>query len=474
MIKLVKGLMTCGVIVALAGCQMTPVPQMTEPEFEDVTVHDPSVIKDGDEFYVIGSHMMFAKSSDLMKWEQVQSSVAEDQLFDDIHKELANEFEYAQTDTLWAGDIVQLKDGRYYMYYCFCQGTSPLSVLGVAVSDNVDGPYEKVESFLYSGTSPQFGETYNATKDPNVIDPDVFYDEEGKLWMVYGSYSGGIYIMEMNEETGLPKDRDSYGTKLIGGNHSRIEAPYIQYNKDTGYYYLFLSFGGLDSYGGYNMRVARSKTPNGPYEDSEGNLMSEVMGQPNTTFDDLSIEPFGVKLMGNFSYTEDDGLSNDGYVSPGHNSVYYDEEKNEYYLIFHTRFLNSGEEHSLRVHQIWFTEAGWPVVSPLRYGAEKIADYTKNQEAGTYDLISFTKEISDAIVEPVTVTLEKNGKITGSQTGTWQSAEKNTKKDSQVVVDGVNFKGKFISAWDSRQEAQVMCFTGTSDDGIPVFLVGRK
>ncbi|WP_424685540.1 glycoside hydrolase family 43 protein [Enterococcus sp.] len=474
MIKLVKSLMTCGVIVALAGCQMTPVPQMTEPEFEDVTVHDPSVIKDGDEFYVIGSHMMFAKSSDLMKWEQVQSSVAEDQLFDDIHKELANEFEYAQTDTLWAGDIVQLKDGRYYMYYCFCQGTSPLSVLGVAVSDNVDGPYEKVESFLYSGTSPQFGETYNATKDPNVIDPDVFYDEEGKLWMVYGSYSGGIYIMEMNEETGLPKDRDSYGTKLIGGNHSRIEAPYIQYNKDTGYYYLFLSFGGLDSYGGYNMRVARSKTPNGPYEDSEGNLMSEVMGQPNTTFDDLSIEPFGVKLMGNFSYTEDDGLSNDGYVSPGHNSVYYDEEKNEYYLIFHTRFLNSGEEHSLRVHQIWFTEAGWPVVSPLRYGAEKIADYTKNQEAGTYDLISFTKEISDAIVEPVTVTLEKNGKITGSQTGTWQSAEKNTKKDSQVVVDGVNFKGKFISAWDSRQEAQVMCFTGTSEDGIPVFLVGRK
>src|SRR5699024_3515211 len=142
-----------------AGCQMTPVPQMTEPEFEDVTVHDPSVIKDGDEFYVIGSHMMFAKSSDLMKWEQVQRSVAEDQLFDDIHKELANEFEYAQTDTLWAGDIVQLKDGRYYMYYCFCQGTSPLSVLGVAVSDNVDRPYEKVESFLYSGTSPQFGET---------------------------------------------------------------------------------------------------------------------------------------------------------------------------------------------------------------------------------------------------------------------------------------------------------------------------
>ena len=41
------------------------------------------------------------------------------------------------------------------------------------------------------------------------------------------------------------------------------------------------------------------------------------------------------------------------------------------FLIFHTRFPNSGENHSVRVHQMYFTEDGWPVVSPLRYSNEK-------------------------------------------------------------------------------------------------------
>jgi len=338
-------------MVLLSGCTASAVEEvLSPPEFADVSVHDPSVIKADDTFYIIGSHMQFAKSQDLMKWEQISNSVSEDTLFENIREELAEEFEYAQTDTLWASDIQQFKNGKYYLYYCLCQGTSPLSVMGVAVSDSIEGPYEKVESFLYSGTSPQFGEAYNAAIHPNAIDPHVFYDNEGKLWMVYGSYSGGIFILEMDDETGLPKDRNSYGTHLMGGNHSRIEAPYIQYNQENGYYYLFTSFGGLDADGGYNLRVARSKNTDGPYEDSQGNPMAEVKGKFGTVFDDASIQDFGTKIMGNFLYTENTSNEGVGYVSPGHNSTYYDEETNQYYLIFHTRFPNSGEYHSVRVH----------------------------------------------------------------------------------------------------------------------------
>lgn len=472
--KLGRYLILGGAVLLLSACGAEAVPTLKEPVFEEASVHDPSVIKDGDNFYVIGSHMMFAKSPDLMSWEQLQGSVAEDRLFDDIRKELSSEFDYAKTDTLWAGDIIRLKDGRYYMYYCLCQGTSPLSVLGVAVSDQIDGPYKKVESFLYSGTSPQFDTDYDATTDPNVIDPHVFYDETGKLWMVYGSYSGGIYILEMDETTGLPKDRNSYGKRLIGGNHSRIEAPYIQYNKDTGYYYLFLSFGGLDSYGGYNMRVVRSKSPDGPYEDSQGNSMETVMGRSNTSFDDVSIEPYGVKLMGNFTYTKDDGMTNDGYVSPGHNSVYYDEKTDRYFLIFHSRFPNSGEQHLLRVHQMWFTEEGWPVVSPLRYGDETIGAYQEKQLIGTYDLIRFTKDISDQIAEPEEIRLAKRGQVNGAVSGSWQAAADNSRQDAALTIAGENYKGRFISAWDTRQKKQVMSFTGTASDGTPVFLIERK
>ena len=39
---------------------------------------------------------------------------------------------------------------------------------------------------------------------PNCIDPTVFYDEQGNLWMTYGSFSGGIYILPLVEETGMP------------------------------------------------------------------------------------------------------------------------------------------------------------------------------------------------------------------------------------------------------------------------------
>ncbi|MCD4960593.1 glycoside hydrolase family 43 protein [Enterococcus casseliflavus] len=471
-----KFLFSCvPLMVLLSGCTASAVEEvLSPPEFADVSVHDPSAIKADDTFYIIGSHMQFAKSQDLMKWEQISNSVSEDTLFENIREELAEEFEYAQTDTLWASDIQQFKNGKYYLYYCLCQGTSPLSVMGVAVSDSIEGPYEKVESFLYSGTSPQFGEAYNAAIHPNAIDPHVFYDNEGKLWMVYGSYSGGIFILEMDDETGLPKDRNSYGTHLMGGNHSRIEAPYIQYNQENGYYYLFTSFGGLDVDGGYNLRVARSKNPDGPYEDSQGNPMAEVKGKFGTVFDDASIQDFGTKIMGNFLYTENTSNEGVGYVSPGHNSTYYDEETNQYYLIFHTRFPNSGEYHSVRVHQMFFTEAGWPVVSPLRYSEETIADYTKNQVTGVYTLISFDKFLTDDLKEPQEITVEKNGTIKGDRTGTWELAEKNSQEDSSVVIDDTVYKGKFLSGWDENQQKQVMTFTGTSEAGVPLFIVRNE
>lgn len=49
--------------------------------------------------------------------------------------------------------------------------------------------------------------------------------------------------------------------------------------------------------------------------------MIDVRGKEGTLFDDRSIEPYGVKLMGNFSFN-----NKNGYVSPGHNSAFYDEK----------------------------------------------------------------------------------------------------------------------------------------------------
>ena len=191
--------------------------------------------------------------------------------------------------------------------------------------------------------------------------------------MVYGSYSGGIFILELDRATGFPLPNQAYGKKLIGGNHSRIEGAFILFSPESDYYYLFLSFGGLDANGGYNIRLGRSRNPDGPYFDAAGNDLTNVAGVPGTLFDDVSIAPFGVKLMGNWQFLPVAGepaAASTGYRSPGHNSAYYDAKTGRHFLVFHTRFAGRGEQHQVRVHQLYMNADGWLVASPHRYAGE--------------------------------------------------------------------------------------------------------
>ncbi|GAF63168.1 beta-xylosidase [Bacillus sp. TS-2] len=446
------------------------------PVFKEASVHDPSVIKVEDTFYVFGSHLAAAKSKDFMQWEQITTHVHEgNKLIPNVYEELSEALEWANSDTLWAADVIQLDDGRYYMYYNACEGSSPRSAMGIAVADHIEGPYENLGIFLKSGMwgeeSENSGEIYDPQKHPNVIDPHVFFDAENRLWMVYGSYSGGLFILEMNSETGFPLEEQGYGTKLIGGNHARIEAPYIQYHPDTEHYYLYMTFGGLDTTGGYNMRVARAENPEGPYYDAEGNNMLDVYSDPTLPlFDDQSIEPYGVKLMGNFLFKRElgeagSGIGN-GYISPGHNSVYYDEEKNEQYLIFHTRFPQRGEEHEIRVHQMFMNEEGWPVVAPVRYSNLALTEVVNEEIAGDFRFINHGKQISAEINESVYISLNHDGTITGSETGSWQ---KYNDDDILIELAGVEYVGVVQKQWDPHARAEVITFSALSEQGVAIW-----
>src|SRR5690606_38909802 len=285
------------------------------PLFRNDSVHDPSIIVVDDMYYVFGSHLAAAKSPDLLQWETFASGVNSDNpLFDDVLVDLKEAFEWAELEGLWAADVIEL-NGKFYMYYNACRGDAPISALGIAVADDIEGPYVNQGIILKpgKGKAPLNEANYNANIHPNAIDPHLFFDEQGKLWMVYGSYSGGIFMMEMDAETGLPiayedselnSENDGYGRKLMGGNHARIDAPYIQYVPESGYYYLYVTFGGLDAVGGYNMRVSRSLTPEGPYYDAEGNDMLTAAGKPGGGLvgNDVNIAPYGVKQLGNYVY----------------------------------------------------------------------------------------------------------------------------------------------------------------------------
>lgn len=61
--------------------------------------------------------------------------------------------DWAESDTLWAADVIQLADGKFYMYYNACRGDSPLSAMGVAVAGDVEGPYKNKGIILKSGMS---------------------------------------------------------------------------------------------------------------------------------------------------------------------------------------------------------------------------------------------------------------------------------------------------------------------------------
>ncbi|MDQ8205519.1 family 43 glycosylhydrolase [Pelagicoccus sp. SDUM812003] len=439
-------------------------PPQDIPTYSNVSVHDPSVIKAGDRYYVFGSHGASAWSEDLLNWTQVASTVnaGNPPHFDTFQSELSELIDWTAAGTLWAADVIQLEDGRFYYYYnVWTDYEGYRSYMGLAVADEIEGPYTDLGEIMRAGTGvPGF----NPSVDPNTIDPALFYDEEGRLWMTYGSYSGGIYILEMDPVSGMPLDGQGWGTFLMGGDHARMEGPFIEYNPETGYYYLFLSFGGLGAADGYNMRVFRSENPDGPYYDPQGTNMTEA----EVEWDFSTIEPHGLKLAGNWQFLPEEGelAESTGYLSPGHNSVIRDPDTGNWYNIFHTRFVGRGEAHEVRVHELYFNEEGWPVMAPHRYAGEETAHERRSDVPGDYKLILHEKEISGAVSPSLLITLQPNGKVTGEASGKWKRRPGDR---IEIELEGERYLGVFSTEWDDEQAAWVYCFSAHSDQGVSIW-----
>jgi arabinan endo-1,5-alpha-L-arabinosidase len=251
----------------------------------------------------------------------------------------------------------------------------------------------------------------------------------------------------------------------------------VQYSPESGYYYMFTSFGGLDANGAYNVRVARSRNADGPYVDAKGTDMASVKADPaKPLFDDASIAPHGQKLMGNHQFALAAGESGTalGYVSPGHNSTYYDPATKQYFIIFHTRFPGQGELHEVRVHEMFINEDGWPVIAPFRYAplskaaGSPSATVAAGDVAGTYKLVNHGKDISAAIKQSQSVTLSADGKVAGAVTGTW------THKGSNRIalsIDGTAavYGGVLSRQYNTNANAFTVTFSAQNADGVSLW-----
>lgn len=419
-------------------------------KFKNASVHDPSVLYDDGAYYIYGSHMQAARSTDLQDWK-LFSKLDKCTLQPEYAVEFKEALTYAETGTFWAPDVIRLNDGRYYMYYCCCEGSKPLSALGVAVADSPEGPFENIQILLKSGYPG-----YDATQYPNAIDPCVFFDKEDRLWMVYGSYSGGIFLLELDPETGLIKEgQEDYGVHLLGGNHSCIEAPYIVYNPDTDYYYLFLSFGGLGVNDGYNIRVCRSKDVTGPYEDALGQSMLDCKCKPWTFWNNDDIAPYGVKLMGGYQFAPLEGENSDKAAivrSPGHNSACYDAETGRWFLIHHTRFAPRDDRYIVQTRQMWFNEDGWPVVAPTRFVAAGIEGGPNL--TGVFKVLSHEQDVNteEHVSQPM-------------MAGEDFAIELQEDGSAVITLDGTEYHGMVSVGYDEDQDAFATTFTAMSKDG---------
>jgi len=437
--------------------------KVEESPFTEVSVHDPMITEDDGTYYIFGSHLASAKSDDLIKWTQLSRDWQEgNPLIPGLRDEIREAMNWPDppAESTWAKSVVKIED-EYHMYFSTSTWGAVRSAIALATADDIEGPYE-YEGFVVRSYDPgeenEAGVPHDPDIHPNAIDPHVFFDSEGQLWMIYGSYAGGIYILKMDPETGLPLPDQGYGTKVSGGHHAAMEGPYIQYNPETDYYYYMVSFGSLGPNDGYNIRIARSRDPEGPFYDPAGQSMLEAEGPGGWQ----AIEEYGGKLIGNFEFRES-GLA---YVSPGHNSAYYDEQTKKMYVIFHTRFPGLGQAHNVRVHQMLINEREWPVIMPHRYAGEEVGAYSEEEIQGTYQYINHGQEITADIKTSENIELQEEGLISGAYEGSWEMTGDYT---AEIIIQDETYYGVFLKQWDDGLKEEVMTFSALSEEGIAIW-----
>lgn len=452
-----------------------------------VTCHDPSIFRDLDgTYYIVGSFLCGASSLNLTDWTSMDS-VIQGNFTEDVKAQIREWNLDDRADSwngyLWAPDVIYNTSMNKYCMYLSANGDDWKSNIVLLTADAFEGPYDYAGTIVYGGFNAddyaltdaplvtgeeeiperyvtngvdnhKWGDMY-----PNCIDPCVFYDDDGNLWMSYGSWSGGIFMLALDEETGLRDYTVSYetdihsdayfGKKIAGGMYVSGEASYIE--KIGDYYYLFISYGGLEAARGYNVRVYRSKTPDGGYVDALGN---------DPYFDTYAMNfnmSRGVRLFGGYKWRN--FIS--GQVAQGHNSAFVDEDGRAY-IVFHTRTSNGTEGHYVKVHQLFVNKEGWLVAAPYQTVGESLPPngLSVSQVAGDYEMIIHELDIDYESLEtkkPQFITLTEDGKISGDYTGTW-ALEPGT---PYIILnfDGVTYSGVSLEMAVENTNIETVVFT---------------
>jgi arabinan endo-1,5-alpha-L-arabinosidase len=239
-----------------------PVLPLEQSASRGVVTRDPSsIVKCKNEYWVFhtGRGVPTFRSKDLVKWERGPA------VFQTAPEWIAKTVPENRNMSYWAPDIIKVGD-RYLLYYSVSSFGKMTSAIGLATNptlDPSDRAYQWTDQGIVVQTQEgQAGDAYNA------IDPALFQDRDGSLWMTFGSYWTGIKLIQLDPKTGKRIAPDS---KLVSlAYNESIEAAHISRHDD--YYYLYVNWGSCcrGPQSTYNIRVGRSKTITGPYVDKAG------------------------------------------------------------------------------------------------------------------------------------------------------------------------------------------------------------
>ena len=396
----------------------------------------------------------------------------------------------------WAPDIVAKPDGSgYWLYTCVVDGAGDNS--GMLVDG---GHYARACILLYESDSldpgtfrPVLDESGDPAvlmqstilrgekvKDVNGIDPQIIYDPEGNMYMAYGSFGSGNYILELDPETGLRKDGKGWQTHddirgwiendiqdlfsgtpaegdsaAIGWEHDyygknisreNMEAPVIARHdnvttmdedgnileENKTYYYSMHSYDGLAD--NYQMWGGRSESVWGIYRSTTGGIVY------NSGTGSSANE--GNKYMGAFTWhNKSEGNTELDIILPGHNDL-FTSDAGVSVAAYITRKNGDTGKFVTQLHQYYLNSYGEIVINPNRYSGEMDRGVTAQE------LFAFTEGGKFKMV----VSLNRRDTAAGSFNSVNTSrdvvlTQSDTDANSGDIYDGSTATGTPIGTW---------------------------
>ena len=479
--------------------------------------------------------MSFSAFDCVSEWAETHG-YGKDELYSDTNEDR----------TPLAPDIVKV-DGTYYLYFSLSKvaGANESAIFCVKTNDLesavLNKDWEEVGIVISScgrhdGTQiDKNGKKKNVSKhydEANAVHPNVIVTDQG-MFMAYGSYygkgeiKGSINLIELNRKTGLLKKDSQYnlqGEKIstlhgstvysagkVIANPGRIPAlskkdgslvtgSEIVYSKETGYYYMFVTYGNEET--NYNIRVARSQRIDGPYLDMTGKDMSEFSaGVGKSQYDK------GTLVIGgyNFLLSSKGGVvySDMGRASIGCPSIIKTKNGNWFMASQSQLYFKAGtqittgtaaaeanglsdvsSESFLEIRQLVFSKDGWPMAEPETYSGTKAQTKIKKTALyGNWDVIVFSAEGNSEDYKAVErntselVSIHENAVITS------RDIQKNKKLSTEgllteadgyytITIDGVSYSIYPAAVWDWELSEGSIVFTGYGSDGSTIW--GKK